>query len=260
MKKIIKTRKYLPYIFTLLFVSLTNNCLANESSQHHRKNSYSSKITTNFGPGDHYQHEMHIDISKFKKVADISKKADDLPNPLNRNKPKKVVLVLEAVEVISKIAPNIRYHYWTFNETVPGPFLRVREDDTVELTLYNNKSSSHSHAIDLHAVTGPGGGKSVTEVEPGEMKTLTFKATTPGLYIYHCAAGNPATHIANGMYGMILVEPKQGLSKVDHEFYVMQGELYTKQRLGKKGFQKFNSRKMIDERPEYIVFNGKRGL
>jgi len=246
-----------PFIFLALMVS--SSSYANESSQHHSTKGHSSKQMTNFGPGDHYQHKMDINISEFKKIRDISKKASEVPKPLNRNKPKKVEIVLEAVEVISKIAPNILYHYWTFNNTVPGPFLRVREDDTVELTLYNDESSSHSHAIDLHAVTGPGGGKAVTEVEPGEAKTLTFKATTPGLYIYHCAAGNPATHIANGMYGMILVEPKQGLSKVDHEYYVMQGELYTKQRLGKKGFQKFNSRKMIDERPEYIIFNGRTG-
>lgn len=231
---------------------------ASESKKHH-SSKHSSKVMSNFGPGDHYQHEMNINISEYKKVKDIAKKASDLPKPLNRKKSKKVTIELEAVEVISKIAPNILYHYWTFNETVPGPFLRVLEDDTVELSLHNDKSSSHSHAIDLHAVTGPGGGRAVTEVEPGETKKLTFKATTPGLYVYHCAAGNPSTHIANGMYGLILVEPKQGLSRVDHEFYIMQGELYTKGSLGKKGFQKFNSRKMIDERPEYIVFNGRTG-
>ena len=250
---------FLHTFFTLLLISLlASPSYANESSKHYSSKN-KSKQMMNFGPGDHYQHEMNINISEYKKIKDIAKQASDLPKPLNRKQSKNVQIELEAVEVISKIAPNILYHYWTFNETVPGPFLRVREDDTVELTLHNDKSSSHSHAIDLHAVTGPGGGKAVTEVEPGETKTLTFKATTPGLYVYHCAAGNPATHIANGMYGMILVEPKQGLTKVDHEFYIMQGELYTKGRLGKKGFQKFNSRKMIDERPEYIVFNGRTG-
>ncbi|TXK99184.1 hypothetical protein BMR11_06845 [Methylococcaceae bacterium CS5] len=135
----------------------------------------------------------------------------------------------------------------------------MRQGDTVELNLYNDESSSHSHSIDLHAVTGPGGGAAVTNVEPGETKELVFKATTPGLFVYHCAAGNAATHIANGMYGLILVEPTQGLSKVDHEFYVMQGELYTHGRMGKKGFQAFDARKMIDERPEYIIFNGRTG-
>ena len=238
---------------------LTLPVQANESSQHLSSKHAAKKQMINFGPGDHYQHEMNINISEYKKVENISKNASALPGPLDRKHSENVVIKLEAVEVISKIAPNILYHYWTFNNTVPGPFLRVREGDTVELSLHNDKSSSHSHAIDLHAVTGPGGGKAVTEVEPGETKTLTFKASTAGLYVYHCAAGNPATHIANGMYGMILVEPKQGLSRVDHEFYIMQGELYTKGSLGKKGLQKFNSRKMIDERPEYIVFNGRTG-
>ncbi|RLA25348.1 MAG: nitrite reductase, copper-containing [Gammaproteobacteria bacterium] len=202
---------------------------------------------------------MSVKPSDYKKVKDISKSASDLPKPLQRYKSKKVVVILEATEVIADIAKGISYHYWTFNNTVPGPFLRVRQGDTVELSLYNDESSSHSHSIDLHAVTGPGGGAAVTNVEPGESKTMTFKATTAGLYVYHCAAGNPATHIANGMYGLILVEPAKGLSKVDHEFYVMQGELYTHGRMGKKGFQAFDSRKMIDERPEYIVFNGRTG-
>jgi len=257
--KITTKNTLLPLLSTLLIGSFIQSpAIANESSQH-RSGKHSSKQMTNFGPGDHYQHEMSINISEYKKIKDISRQASDLPKPLNRNQTKTVKIQLEAVEVISKIGPNILYHYWTFNETVPGPFLRVREGDTVELSLHNDQSSSHSHAIDLHAVTGPGGGKAVTEVKPGETKTLTFKATTAGLFIYHCAAGNPATHIANGMYGMILVEPKQGLAKVDHEYYIMQGELYTHGRLGKKGYQKFNSRKMIDERPEYIVFNGRTG-
>ncbi len=245
----------LKLLIVIFIAVISSNSFANENSSHH----YSVKEMVNFGPGDHYQHAMNINISNFKKVKDISRRATDLPKPLTRKEPKKVTIMLEAVEVISKIAPNILYHYWTFNKTVPGPFLRVLENDTVELTLFNDESSSHAHAIDLHAVTGPGGGKAVTEVEPGESKTLTFKATTPGLYVYHCAAGNPATHIANGMYGMILVEPKQGLTKVDHEFYIMQGEIYTQGRLGKAGFQKFNSRKMLDERPEYIIFNGRTG-
>ena len=254
-----KANSRLLVLFSLLSLSfVTAPVYANENSQH-RSNKHSSKMMPNFGPGDHYQHKMSINLSEYKKVGDIAKRADDLPQPLNRNQPKHVKIELEAVEVISKIAPNTLYHYWTFNETVPGPFLRVREGDTVALSLHNDRKSSHAHAIDLHAVTGPGGGKAVTEVEPGETKTLTFKATTAGLFIYHCAAGNPATHIANGMYGMILVEPKQGLAKVDHEFYVMQGELYTHGRLGKKGFQKFNSQKMLDERPEYIIFNGRTG-
>ena len=236
---------------------LSPSVFASESNKHHSMSRGATQ--TNFGPGDSYLHRMSVNTSDYKKIKDISKPVTDLPKPLQRNKSKKVVIILEATEVISNIANGISYHYWTFNNTVPGPFLRVRQGDTVELTLYNDESSSHSHLIDLHAVTGPGGGAAVTDVEPGETKELTFKATTPGLYVYHCAAGNAATHIANGMYGLILVEPTQGLSKVDHEFYVMQGELYTHGRMGKKGFQAFDSRKMIDERPEYIVFNGRTG-
>lgn len=230
---------------------------AAESNKHHSAKHSSMQI--NFGPGDSYLHRMSVDQSDFRKLKDISLPATELPPRLNRKRAEKVIIKLDATEIISDIAPDISYHYWTFNNTVPGPFLRVREGDTVELSLHNEDNSSHSHSIDLHAVTGPGGGAAVTLVEPGETKTLSFKATTAGLYIYHCAAGNAATHIANGMYGLILVEPTQGLTKVDHEFYVMQGELYTHGRMGKKGFQTFDARKMIDERPEYIIFNGRTG-
>jgi len=242
---------------TLMASLIIAPAYANEKKAHHSK--HSSKSMTNFGPGDHYAHSMKVNPAKFVKVDDISRAASDIPQPLTRNKSKIVEINLRAVEVIGEIADRVSYHYWTFNKTVPGPFLRVREGDTVELNLHNEKNSTHAHGIDLHAVTGPGGGMAVTKVEPGDSKTLRFKAKTAGLYIYHCAAGNAATHIANGMYGLILVEPKKGLSKVDHEFYVMQGELFTKGRLGKKGFQKFDSYKMINERPEYIVFNGRTG-
>ncbi|NOQ17022.1 MAG: nitrite reductase, copper-containing [Methyloprofundus sp.] len=244
----------LPAFATLLF-SLPG--YASESNKHHSSKHGSKQI--NFGPGDHYQHRMSVNPADYKKLSDISHSATDLPKPLLRKRAEKIVIKLNASEVIADIAPGISYHYWTFNNTVPGPFLRVRQGDTVELSLHNEKNSSHSHAIDLHAVTGPGGGLAVTKVEPGQTKTLLFKATTPGLYVYHCAHGNPATHIANGMYGLILVEPPQGLAKVDHEFYIMQGELYTHGRIGKKGFQAFDSQKMIDERPEYIIFNGRTG-
>ena len=243
----------LAIVATLFFTAPIH---ANESKHHSR--THASK-QTNFGPGDHYLHRMSVKLSDYQKLADISHKAADLPKPLLRKRAEKITIKLNASEVIAEIAPGISYHYWTFNNTVPGPFLRVRQGDTVELILHNEENSSHAHAIDLHAVTGPGGGMAVTQVEPGETKTLLFKATTPGLYSYHCANGNPATHIANGMYGLILVEPQQGLAKVDHEFYIMQGELYTRGSIGKKGFQAFDSQKMINERPEYIVFNGRTG-
>ena len=215
------------------------------------------KHARNFGPGPGYHIHKQINPDDFERVTDIAKKATDLPGPLNRTQPKTVEIKLTAKEVISDIAPVTPFHYWTFNNTVPGPFLRVRVGDTVVLSLHNDKSSSHDHSIDLHAVTGPGGGAGLTEVKPGETKTIQFKTLNPGAFIYHCATPNAPTHITNGMYGMILVEPEQGLSKVDREFYVMQGELYTKGLMGETGFQAFDGQKMVDEAPEYIVYNGR---
>ena len=137
--------------------------------------------------------------------------------------------------------------------------LRVRVGDTVTLSLKNAPDSVMMHNIDLHAVAGPGGGAVFTLVEPGETKGFTFKATQPGLYVYHCATPMVANHISSGMYGMILVEPVVGLPKVDREFYVMQGELYTADAYGKNGLQEFSVDKLMDERPEYFTFNGAVG-
>jgi nitrite reductase (NO-forming) len=127
------------------------------------------------------------------------------------------------------------------------------------LTLRNDPTSIHSHSIDLHAVIGPGGGAPVTTVAPGESKTMTFTALRPGLFVYHCAYPNAANHMAHGMYGMILVEPKGGLPKVDKEFYVMQGEYYTVGGLGRKGLQVDDTQAMLDGKPQYIIFNGRVG-
>ena len=212
---------------------------------------------SNFGPGDSYHVHKPIDPKDFKHVKDIRKVATSLPSALNRNDAKTVEIKLTATEVVSNIAPLIPFHYWTFNDTVPGPFLRVRVGDTIKLTLHNDKASTHNHSIDLHAVTGAGGGAKLTEVEPGETKSIRFKALKSGLFIYHCASGNAPTHIAMGMYGMVLVEPEEGLPPVDKEFYVMQGELYTKGMLGQRGYQDFDSQKMLKEQPEYIFFNGR---
>jgi nitrite reductase (NO-forming) len=115
------------------------------------------------------------------------------------------------------------------------------------------------HSIDLHAVTGPGGGAAITLTNPGESTKSRFKMLTPGLYTYHCAAPPVSDHIANGMYGMILVEPKEGMPKVDKEFYVLQSEFYTKQELGFEGLATYDPEKAAAETPTYIVFNGKHG-
>ncbi|NUN11535.1 nitrite reductase, copper-containing [Candidatus Micrarchaeota archaeon] len=177
--------------------------------------------------------------------------------PLNGREPQTIKVFLEAKEVIAEVSGGIQFNYWTFNSQVPGPFLRAREGDIIELTLKNHESSHMPHSIDLHAVNGPGGGSLVSQVNPGEEKTFSFKALNPGLYVYHCATPNVATHMTKGMYGLILVEPAEGLSEVDKEFYIMQGELYTSGNQFSKGLQKFSFEKMTDENPSFVVFNGK---
>ncbi|MCE3290428.1 MAG: nitrite reductase, copper-containing protein, partial [Caulobacter sp.] len=143
-----------------------------------------------------------------------------------------------------------------YNSKVPGPFVRVRVGDTVEVSMKNAADSVMMHNVDFHAVTGPGGGGMATAANPGETKTFTFKALKPGLYVYHCATPMVSQHIANGMYGLILVEPEGGLPKVDHEFYVMQGEIYTEGELGDKGEQVESIDKLQNEQPTYYVMNG----
>jgi nitrite reductase (NO-forming) len=166
----------------------------------------------------------------------------------------RVVVNLEVIEKEVEIAPDVTYKAWTFNGTVPGPMIRVRVGDTVEVRLANHGEVAHN--IDLHAVTGPGGGAGVTTVNAGESSGFTFKAKAPGLYVYHCAAGVVSDHIANGMYGAILVDPARGLPKVDREYYVAQGDVYTEGDTNDPGLQALDMAKLFDERPTYVMFNG----
>ncbi len=184
--------------------------------------------------------------------------APNVPPPLNR-KATTVKVEMETIEVRGKLADGVEYDFWTFNGTVPGPMIRIKEGDTVEFTLKNNENSVMVHSIDIHAVNGPGGGATATQVDPGDKKTFRWKSLSPGLYIYHCASTHIPTHIANGMYGMLLVEPKEGLKKVDREYYVMQSEFYTKGAHGEKGLQEFSDEKALLEHPDYVVFNGSVG-
>lgn len=195
--------------------------------------------------------------SKFERVSDIGRNPNDVPPAITRTSTSTVEIRLTAKEVMADIAQNISFNYWTFDGTVPGPMLRVREGDTVLLTLTNDPTSLHTHSVDLHAVIGPGGGAKVLTVMPGESKTLKWKALHPGLYEYHCATMNISTHNAHGQYGLILVEPKEGLPKVDKEFYLMQGELYTTGGLGRQGLMVFDSQALIDGNPTYVTFNGR---
>lgn len=247
---------------------------------------------------------------------DISRKADNIPGPITRKENTTVVVNLEARQIVAELAPGTTYEYWTYNGTVPGPFVRVKEGDTVEVRLSHvhghgdehaagdfphsfsvdnfpvavvsadtghgdsteempmNTEDGHTmsaeeaahmaeghgeHSIDLHAVMGPGGGAMLSKTKPNETTVFQFKARRAGLFIYHCASPHIPTHIANGMYGMILVEPKEGLRPVDKEFYVMQADMYTTGVFGQKGHQGLDALKLKDEQPEYFVFNGRVG-
>jgi nitrite reductase (NO-forming) len=180
----------------------------------------------------------------------------DLPGPIGDRGPTTVQVNLTTEEVTAQLADGTTYSFFTFNGQVPGPMLRVRVGDTIELNLENLTSSAFPHSIDLHAVTGPGGGAVFTQTNPGDTTSFTFQALNPGLYVYHCATPSVAHHIAAGMYGLILVEPEGGLPPVDREFYVMQGEIYTTQPIGTGGHLDFDHSKMLNEAPEYVILNG----
>ena len=189
-------------------------------------------------------------------VADIVRDPSEVPPPITRRTPTHVHVDLETREVLGKLDDGATYRYWTFNGKVPGPFIRVRVGDTVDVRLSNANDSTMQHNVDFHAVTGPGGGGKATATDPGGENGFTFKAINPGLYIYHCATPMHAMHISNGMYGLILVEPEGGLPKVDREFYVVQGELYTEQKLGTKGEFTTDFDRLSDEKPTVFTFNG----
>ncbi|RPJ19699.1 MAG: nitrite reductase, copper-containing [Chloroflexi bacterium] len=191
--------------------------------------------------------------------ADVVRDPTDLPSPLEPREPQTVRIDLETVEIEGQLADGTTYKYWTFNGKVPGPFYRVRVGDTIEVHLKNLTNSTMAHSVDFHAVTGPGGGATMTQTLPGEETMFTAKALNPGLYVYHCATPMVAQHIANGMYGLILVEPAEGLPAVDREFYVMQGELYTNEAFGSTGQLTENIQALLNEDPEYLVFNGAVG-
>jgi nitrite reductase (NO-forming) len=170
-----------------------------------------------------------------------------------------VIVKLEVKEVVKRLADGVEYTFWTFGGSVPGKFIRIREGDHVEFHLNNHPSSKMPHNIDLHSVTGPGGGAAASFTAPGHSSVFSFKALNRGLYVYHCATAPVGMHIANGMYGLILVEPREGLPPVDREYYVMQGEFYTAGANGDPGLQPFSMEKAIKEQPDYVVFNGAVG-
>jgi nitrite reductase (NO-forming) len=191
-------------------------------------------------------------VQAIRVAADPAK----IPPPIKRRRAADVPVLLEAQEVTAEIEPGVTFQFMTYNGQVPGPFIRVREGDTIHLTFRNRKDSTQPHNVDFHAVMGPGGGAMATMTDPGEEADLDFKATYPGAFIYHCAVSNMDMHISAGMFGLILVEPKEGLRRVDHEFYLGQHEIYTDKPAGLRGHHGFDNGAMVHEQPTYVVFNG----
>ncbi len=182
-----------------------------------------------------------------------------VPTPVGKRMAKKLIVDLELQEREGEMTSGVKYVYWTFGGTVPGSFIRTRVGDEIEFHLKNHPDNKLPHNIDLHAVNGPGGGAESSFVAPGHEKVFSFKVLNPGLYVYHCATAPVGMHIANGMYGLILVEPEGGLKPVDKEYYIMQGDFYTEGKYGDRGLQAFDMQKAIDENADYVVFNGHVG-
>jgi nitrite reductase (NO-forming) len=197
--------------------------------------------------------------SKLPVIQGVLTQAPNVPPPITRKYSARVIINVETQEKVMRMADGVDYMFWTFGGQVPGQFMRIREGDEVEFNLSNSPNSKMPHNIDLHAVTGQGGGAASSFTAPGHTSKFSFKALNPGLYVYHCATAPVGMHIGNGMYGLILVEPKAGLPKVDREYYVMQGDFYTKGKYGEAGLQPFDMEKAIKEQPDYVVFNGSVG-
>jgi len=220
----------------------------------------SNRTQSSSAPGGNQWPEAKVptEIPTLEEIAVLTD-APSVPPPIIRAEPAKVVVNLEVTEVVKEIAEGVKYTFWTFGGSVPGKFIRVRQGDYVEFHLANHPDSKMPHNIDLHAVTGPGGGAASSFTAPGHESVFSFTAMNPGLYVYHCATAPVGMHIANGMYGLILVEPEGGLPPVDKEYYVMQGDFYTKGKYGQAGLQPFSMEKAIAENPDYVLFNGSVG-
>jgi nitrite reductase (NO-forming) len=182
----------------------------------------------------------------------------DIPNPVDWETPKHHEVNLEIKEVTAEIEDGVTFDYMTFDGQVPGPMIRVRQGDTVTVTVENSPDNAMPHNVDLHSVYGTGGGAEATMAAPGEQNSMEFRAMYPGAFIYHCAVPNVDQHISAGMFGMILVEPKDGLPEVDQELYVGQHELYTDKEVGKEGHHGFDYEAMKNEEPTYVLLNGEK--
>jgi nitrite reductase (NO-forming) len=242
MKLKIKSQKWaiVSIMLYVLFLFFFSSCSNNEVK----------KTTKTVNPVD-------IQVSG-EEIAELTS-PPFVPKPVGNRAAKKLIVNMEIIEEESEIDNGVTYVFWTFGGTVPGSFIRTRVGDEIEFHLKNHPDNKLPHNIDLHAVTGPGGGAASSFVAPGHEVTFSFKVINEGLYVYHCATAPVGMHVANGMYGLILVEPEGGLPPVDKEYYIMQGDFYTKGENGQTGLQPFDMKKAIKEQADYVVFNGKVG-
>jgi nitrite reductase (NO-forming) len=157
---------------------------------------------------------------------------------------------LPIIETDITVAKGFVVHAWTFGGTVPGPTLRVHLGDTVRVHLTNRGSMTHS--IDFHA-SQTAMNHQMVEIKPGETFTYTFTADYAGVWMYHCGTAPALHHIANGMFGMVIVEPKGGLPKVDHEVALVQSEWYLGQQKQPADYAKASA---AAPAPDFVVFNG----
>jgi nitrite reductase (NO-forming) len=245
-------KKYAARTALSLIVLLVAGC--EEQVSQKKKVSHAAASTSAAAP----QYDVTSMPTGDPVVAELTS-PPNVPAATNRTKPARVIVKLTVKEVTLPISQGVTYAFWTFGGTVPGSFIRVRQGDLVEFHLQNDPENKMPHNIDLHAVTGPGGGASSAFTAPGHASQFSFRALNAGLFVYHCATAPVPMHVGNGMYGMILVEPPEGLPAVDREFYVMQGDFYTVGKYHAKGLQTFDMQKGIDEKPTYVVFNGSEG-
>lgn len=193
--------------------------------------------------------------------------APEIPPPSGRTAPAVIEVEFEVVENVSTIdeATGTRFETWGYRIVdgedglvvgTPGPVIRGRVGDVLRFTITNPAGNAMPHNIDLHAVTGQGGGAEATTVAPGETATIEARLLYPGFFMYHCAYGDVPSHITHGMYGGILVDPETPLPEVDHEWYMVQSEYYT---TGDGDAVTEDRAAVRSEDPSHVVFNGAVG-
>jgi nitrite reductase (NO-forming) len=218
------------------------------------------------------------DLAGYERVTQKLVAPPFLPehDQVAKGKPKIVESRMVIEEKEMEVAPGAYVQAMTFNGTVPGPMIVVHQDDYVELTLVNPTSNTMMHNIDFHASTGALGGGALTQVNPGQEAVLRFKATKPGVFVYHCAPGGALVpfHVVSGMNGAIMVLPRDGLKdaagkpvRYDRAYYIGEQDFYIP-RDGEGGFKRYKTpalamgetiQVMQGLIPTHIVFNGKVG-